>query len=143
MDTTGQGPLGRRIGDIAYYGTYASGKLIAGEVIGDCCTATVMTWFTDSPTTCPIPCWYPALKPPTGAAGHDLCWNDPALVPGDCCAPGDREYGNALVEWLADGTLAYSATGYYVPTIGAVQGATNWFDVANPVAWVNGLTLGA
>ena len=37
------------------------------------CTATVPTWFTDSPTTCPIPCWYPALKPTTGAANQGTC----------------------------------------------------------------------
>ena len=64
---------------IAYFGTYASGKLLAGERMGFPCTATVPTWFTDSPTTCPIPCWYPALKATTGAAGN-----------GSLCAVGNK-----------------------------------------------------
>jgi len=86
----------KRISSIAYYGTYASGKLLAGEVLGNPCSATVMTWFTDAPTTCPIPCWYPAMKPPTGAAGTD-----------NCTGSG---YGNAQVAWTPDGTTAYVGT---------------------------------
>ncbi len=86
----------KRISSIAYYGTYASGKLLAGEVLGNPCSATVMTWFTDAPTTCPIPCWYPAMKPPTGAAGTD-----------NCTGSG---YGNAQVAWSPDGTTAYVGT---------------------------------
>ena len=79
MDNT-QNP-NKSIYSIAYFGTYASGKLLAGERMGFPCTATVPTWFTDSPTTCPIPCWYPALKPTTGAGnqgdcavGHKTAW---------------------------------------------------------------------
>jgi hypothetical protein len=99
-----------------------------------------MTWFTDSPTTCPIPCWYPALKPPTGAAGVDQVWNAADLV---CdCNPGDKEYGNALVEWTADGTLALAATGYYVPTVGALDNGVAWYQVANPIAWSTGVVAG-
>ena len=64
--------VNKSIYTIAYFGTYASGKLLAGERMGFPCTATVPTWFTDSPTTCPIPCWYPALKPTTGAANRAL-----------------------------------------------------------------------
>jgi hypothetical protein len=91
---------------IAYFGTYASGKLLAGERRGYPCTATVPTWFTDSPTTCPIPCWYPALKPTTGAAGADT----------QGCAAGSKAgTGAAIVAWggygLLNGTLAYAATG--------------------------------
>jgi hypothetical protein len=86
----------KRISDIAYYGGYASGKLLAGEVLGDPCSATVMTWFTDSPTTCPIPCWYPAMKPLTGAAGTD-----------NCTGSG---YGNTQVVWSPDGSTAYAGT---------------------------------
>ena len=70
MDTSNV--VNKSIYSIAYFGTYASGKLLAGERMGFPCTATVPTWFTDSPTTCPIPCWYPALKPTTGAAGCNL-----------------------------------------------------------------------
>jgi len=88
----------KQIYTIAYFGTYASGKLVAGEINGFSCTATVPTWFTDSPTTCPIPCWYPALKPTTGAAGVT-------------CVIDTRSFGAALVGWNADGSLAYAATG--------------------------------
>jgi hypothetical protein len=84
---------------IAYYGTYASGKLLAGERRGFPCTATVPTWFTDSPTTCPIPCWYPALKPTTGAANQAAC------------ATTQTGNGGANVDWKADGVLAYVGTG--------------------------------
>lgn len=40
---------------------------MAGERYGYPCTATVPTWFTDAPSVCPIHCWYPAVKPTTGA----------------------------------------------------------------------------
>jgi len=121
MDTSGQGTFGRRIASIAYFGTYASGKLLAGEVRGDCCTATVPTWFTDSPTTCPIPCWYPALKPPTGAAGmnNEIC---------NCTVKG---FGNAQVAWRADGTLAYAATGYY-NIHNFLGGGATWWHAIHP-----------
>jgi len=98
MDTTTV--ANKRISSIAYYGTYASGKLLAGEVLGFPCTATVPTWFTDSPTTCPIPCWYPALKPTTGAANQGLC------------QVGVQDgMGNAQVAWNPDGSLAVAITG--------------------------------
>jgi len=86
----------KRISSIAYFGTYASGKLLAGEVTGNPNSAQVNTWFTDAPTTCPIPCWYQAKKPPTGAAGTDAC--------------ASSGYGNAKVAWSADGSVAYAAT---------------------------------
>ncbi len=98
----------KRISSIAYYGNYASGKLLVGEVLGDPCTATVMTWFTDSPTTCPIPCWYPAMKPPTGGAGNE-----------NCIGSG---YGNAQVAWAPDGSIAYTGTASSAATTGGV----NW-----------------
>jgi hypothetical protein len=93
----------KKIYSIAYWGTYASGKLMAGEVFGWTCLAQVPVWFTDSPTVCPIPCWYPAKKPPTGAAG---CEN---------CTPDMRGFGNAWVEWsptYADQGVAYATTGF-------------------------------
>jgi len=98
----------KRISSIAYFGNYASGKLIAGEVLGNPCSATVMTWFTDSPTTCPIPCWYPAMKPLTGAAGTD-----------NCTGSG---FGNTQVAWSPDGSIAYAGTASSAPL---VPGA-NW-----------------
>lgn len=99
MDTSAV--IDKRISSIAYWGTYATGKLLAGEVTGWPCTATVPTWFTDSPTVCPIPCWCPAKKLPTGAANQGTC------------TPGSRDgYGNAQVAWslVFDG-VAYVATG--------------------------------
>jgi uncharacterized repeat protein (TIGR01451 family) len=93
----------RRISSIAYWGTYASGKLLVGEVLGFPCTATVPTWFTDSPTASPVPCWYPALKPPTGAANQGTCGS------------GSKDgHGNAQVAWsptYGDRGVAYLATG--------------------------------
>ena len=108
MDTTGL--IDKRISSIAYYGTYASGKLLAGEVLGSACTATVPTWFTDSPTTCPIPCWYPALKPTTGAG-----------IAGDCSTPSTGQ-GNTQVAWSAIAKLAFVATGSSPRTAG-----TSWY----------------
>ncbi|MHB8086416.1 MAG: hypothetical protein ACYDHZ_11380, partial [Dehalococcoidia bacterium] len=97
MDTA-QSSL-KSIYSIAYYGTYASGKLLAGERQGFPCTATVPTWFTDSPTTCPIPCWYPALKPTTGAGDQAGC------------STGENGVGAAIVGWNADGSLGLVSTG--------------------------------
>jgi len=90
----------KSIYSIAYFGTYASGKLLAGEHMGFPCTATVPTWFTDSPTTCPVPCWYPCLKCPTGAAcqGTPVCTNNQCGV------------GAAIVAWAPQGNLAYAIT---------------------------------
>jgi len=86
----------KRISSIAYWATYSAGKLLAGEVLGTICAATVMTWLTDAPITCPVPCWYQAIKPPTGAAGDD-----------NCTGSG---YGNAQVAWSPDGLTAYAGT---------------------------------
>jgi len=108
MDTSGMFPT-KRISSIAYYGTYASGKMMAGEVRGAACTATVPTWFTDSPTTCPIPCWYPALKPTTGAAGIETC------------AIGTLGWGNAQVAWRVDGLLAFVGTSSAFLNVGGVE----------------------
>jgi len=104
----------KSIYSIAYFGTYASGKLLAGERMGWPCTAEAMTWFTDSPTTCPIPCWYPALKPTTGAAG---------------IACNDQQVGIAgtLVGWRADGQLGFAATGSHAINTGAA-----WFGTGAP-----------
>lgn len=79
-----------RISSIAYYGTYASGKLLAGEVRGNTSTAAVIIWFTDAPITCPDPCWYKAQKAPTGG--------------------GNSGFANAQVIWSPDGGRAYCAT---------------------------------
>jgi hypothetical protein len=98
----------KRISSIAYYGNSSSGKLLAGEVLGAVCTASVMTWFTDSPFACVIPCWYPAVKPPTGGAG---------VV--NCTGP---TYGNARVEWSRDGSIAFTGTS----SSGNLTAGVNW-----------------
>ncbi|MCX5997757.1 MAG: hypothetical protein NTV42_09195 [Chloroflexi bacterium] len=120
MDTTQNSD--KSIYTIAYFGTYASGKLLAGERFGYPCLATVPTWFTDSPTTCPIPCWYPALKPTTGAANMT------------CTATtGKAGTGAALVAWNADGSLGYAATGRVATS--NMGGQYTWFTpwIATPV----------
>jgi hypothetical protein len=104
MDTTAT--VNKAIYSIAYFGTYASGKLLAGERMGFPCTATVPTWFTDSPTTCPIPCWYPALKPTTGAANQ-----------GTCGLGAQNGMGGAIVYWNADGSLGEVTTGSLTYTV--------------------------
>lgn len=80
----------KRISSIAYFGTYASGKLLAGEVSGDPLRASVPVWYTDAPMVCPETCWYTAEKPPTGGATSG--------------------YANAQVIWGADGSRAYCGT---------------------------------
>ena len=99
-DVTATGTV-RRAASIAYWGTYASGKLLVGERLGYACTASVPVWFTDSPTVCPIPCWYPSKKPPTGAANQTAC------------VTNTHGYGNAFVVWspkYADQGVAYAVT---------------------------------
>jgi hypothetical protein len=71
----------------------------------------VPTWFTDSPTTCPIPCWYPALKPTTGAAAQGIC------------AVGSQSgIGAAIVGWNPNATLGIVITGSNAVTVGVA-----WF----------------
>ena len=83
-------PTPLRISSIAYYGNYASGKLLAGEVLGNTNTAAVIIWFTDAPITCPPPCWYQTQKAPTGG--------------------GNSGFANAQIIWNPDGSRAYCAT---------------------------------
>jgi len=107
-----------RIASIAYFGDYNFGKLLAGEVLGNPCSASVMTWFSDAPTTCPATCWYQSVKPPTGAAGTD-----------NCTGSG---YGNAQIFWASDGSTAYAGT---ASTATLVTGI-NW-----PNPYLNGENL--
>jgi len=83
-------PAPLRISSIAYYGTYSSGKLLAGEVSGNANTAAVITWFTDATATCQGTCWYQTQKAPTGG--------------------GNSGFANAQVIWGPDGNRAYCAT---------------------------------
>jgi len=101
----------KRISSIAYFGTYISGKLLAGEATGDPARASVLTWYTDAPMTCPATCWYQAEKPPTGA--------------------GASGYGNALVIWSPDGNRAYCGT-----SSAMLNGPAAW-----PGGYANGVPL--
>ncbi|MGD0355435.1 MAG: hypothetical protein ABSB31_08345 [Dehalococcoidia bacterium] len=121
MDTTTN--MNKSIYSIAYFGTYASGKLLAGERLGFPCTATVPTWFTDSPTTCPIPCWYPALKPTTGAAG----------LTANCAVGNNTGVGAALVGWNADGSLGLVSTGSLPAEPSIMAFPTGAWGPANPL----------
>jgi hypothetical protein len=69
MDTTG---LTKRISSIAYFGTYASGKLLAGEVkaVG----LTVPVWRSLNPNE-PSPAWYSASQPPSGPGNAQVAWS--------------------------------------------------------------------
>ncbi|MGA2368774.1 MAG: hypothetical protein ABSF74_09440 [Dehalococcoidia bacterium] len=114
MDTTATPD--KSIYSIAYSGTYAQGKLLVGEHHGVPCTATVPTWFTDSPTSCPIPCWYPALKPTTGAAAQGGC------------SSAEVGVGAAKVAWDSDGILAFAGTG----SLDDLAGATWYTNLESP-----------
>ncbi|HJX03161.1 MAG TPA: hypothetical protein VJ488_01240, partial [Dehalococcoidia bacterium] len=108
----------KRISSITYSGTCSSGKLLAGEVLGNPCSAAVMTWFTDAPVTCPGTCWYPSKKPPTGGAGTQ-----------DCNGSG---YVNAQVKWSPDGQTAYCGTS----STGILTPGVNW-----PLPYLTGRSL--
>ena len=81
MDTTTI--AGKDICSIAYFGTYADGKLLAGEVEAD--GLTVPVWQSLDPNAS-SPGWQQASQPPTGP-------------------------GNAQVGWSYGGTAAYCGTG--------------------------------
>ncbi len=85
-----QTALPLRISSIAYYGSYDSGKLLAGEVQGNANSAEVMTWFTNTPVECTGTCWLQARKPPTGG--------------------GNSGFANTRVVWSPDGSRAYCGT---------------------------------
>lgn len=95
----------KRISSISYYGTSSEGKLLAGEVYGNTCSASVMTWFTDTPFRCVVPCWFPAIKAPTGGAATDV-----------------TSFGNARVAWSPDGKIAFAGTA----STDALTGGGTW-----------------
>jgi len=102
---------GKRISSIAYFGTYTSGKLLAGEVAGDPLRASVPVWYTDAPMVCPATCWYTSEKPPTGGA--------------------TSRYGNAQVTWGPDGSRAFCGT-----SSAALNNPAAW-----PSGYLNGAAL--
>lgn len=105
---------------IAFFGTYASGKLMAGMVWGSTCLAMVPTLFADTPCTCAGSCLYTSLKPPTGAASQGICYSENLTG-----------VGCAVVAWSPDGSLAYAATGS-----GLISDNTTWWcsqRIADPL----------
>jgi hypothetical protein len=90
-----------RISSLAYYGTYNSGKLLAGEVAGNPYSAAAMTWLSSDPMNCSGSCWLKAQKPATGG--------------------GNSGYANARVLWSPDGSKAYCAT-----SSGTLNNAADW-----------------
>jgi hypothetical protein len=104
-------PPPSRIASIAYYGTYSSGKLLAGAVIGDTTSASAMTWFTNEPVTCSGTCWFQTQKAPTGG--------------------GNSGFTNARVIWSPDGKRAYCAT-----ASASLNSAADW-----PGAYLTGSPL--
>ena len=92
------------INSIAFFGTYASGKLIIGSLYGSPCFAYVPTMYLDTPCTCAGSCGYPSLKPPTGAGNQGGCG-------GAVCSDNLTGIGAALVSWNPTGSIAYAATG--------------------------------
>jgi hypothetical protein len=84
-------PTSGRISSIAYSGTYAEGKLLAGEVTADPALGQVNVWRTSDPTANP-PTWVKSdsNKSPTGG--------------------GNSGDANAQVAWSPDGATAYCGT---------------------------------
>ena len=103
LSTTASSTL--QIYSIAFFGTYQTGKLLAGFVNGSPCNAAVPTLFADTPCICAGSCVYKSLKPPTGAANQGNCGS--ILT----CSDALTGIGSALVAWSHDGSLAYAATG--------------------------------
>ncbi|MBM3142777.1 MAG: exo-alpha-sialidase [Chloroflexi bacterium] len=84
-------PTAGRISSIAYYGTYASGVLLAGEVTAAPSSGVVYIWRASDPTAS-TPAWHKSdtYKSPSGG--------------------GTSGYANAQVAWNSDGTRAYCGT---------------------------------
>jgi len=87
----------RRISSIAY----APGKLLVGEVMGFSDSSTVHTWFMNVSSDKRQRCWWPSLKPTSGAAIHEKNTGNERR----------HGYGNANVRWSPDATLAFVTTG--------------------------------
>ncbi len=119
----------KQVYSIAFFGTYASGKLLAGFANGSPCIAMVPTVFMDTPCTCAGSCIIPSLKPPTGAANQGSCGSDNISI----CSDNFTGIGAALVAWSPNGSLAYAATGS-----GIIGDNTTWWD--SPVSpWISTL----
>jgi hypothetical protein len=112
-------PCGR-ISSIAYSGTYAEGRLLAGEVTADPTLAQVNIWRTTNPVNL-TPTWLKSddKKSPTGG--------------------GNSGYANAQLAWNTDATTAYCGTSSADFTNGGVSiiaGSGLW-----PAALLTGFAL--
>jgi hypothetical protein len=108
-------PTTGRISSIAYFGTYAEGVLLAGEVTAVPALGLVNVWRTSNPIAV-TPTWLKSddLKSPTGG--------------------GTSGYANAQVAWNADGTRAYCGTS----SANLSLGGTGWGVVGQ---WPYGYTV--
>ena len=111
---------------IAFFGTYSSGKLLAGLVWGSPCLAVVPTLFADTPCTCAGSCLYRSLKPPTGAASQGASNSDNISIIASNAANLDG-VGSAIVAWNPTGSMAYAATGS-----GLISDNTTWWNSTRP-----------
>lgn len=121
---------GLQVYSIAFFGTYASGKLLAGFAYGIPCSAMVPTLFMDSPCSCSGSCGYRSLKPATGAGNQGGYVYDNITV----CADNLTGVGAAIVAWSPNGSLAYAATGS-----GIIGDNTTWWNTPRPNSWISTL----
>ncbi|MGD0355304.1 MAG: hypothetical protein ABSB31_07680 [Dehalococcoidia bacterium] len=129
LSTTASSTL--QIYSIAFFGTYQTGKLLAGFVWGSPCNAAVPTLFAGTPCFCAGSCVYQSLKPPTGAANQGLCGSASILS----CSDNLTGIGSALVAWNHDGSLAYAATGS-----GTIANNVTWWNSpSSPGPWISTL----
>ena len=104
-------PTGRpRISSIAYSGSVAAGKLLAGCVESNSLKGEAHVWFTADPLA-QCSTWTKPLKPPTG--GYN-------------CG-----YGNVQVAWSQDGSTACAGTGS-----GNRGSPSEWADI-NGASWAS------
>ena len=104
-------PTGKpRIGSIAYSGSTASGKLLAGCVESNSLKGEAHVYFTAGPLVQCIT-WTKPLKPPTGGYNSG--------------------YGNVQVAWTQDGSAACAGTGS-----GNRSSPSQWADI-NGASWAS------
>lgn len=101
---------------IDFFGTYASGKLLAGLVWGSPCLAIVPTLYADTPCNCSGSCLNRSLKSPTGAANQGTCYSENLTG-----------VGSAIVAWNYNGAMAYTGTGS-----GLISDNTSWWNSSVP-----------
>jgi hypothetical protein len=108
--------IATRISSIAYYGTYASGSLLAGEVTADPALGLVNIWRAVNCTAL-APAWLTSdtYKSPTGG--------------------GTSGYANAQLAWSPDGTRAYCGTSSDNLSVGGTSTALDG-------RWPMALTIG-